>query len=62
MRRYVEPDPNDGWHTWFAWYPISLNLGEGRHVVIWWEKVQRKQIQHYDIINYYRNLDGSDIK
>lgn len=62
MRKYVDMNKDDGWHTWFAWYPVYINLGDGHGVTIWWEKIQRKQVQHYDIISYYRNLDGSEIK
>lgn len=63
MRKYDEPDTRDGWRTWFAWYPVYVNLRCGRGVTIWWEKVERKTIEAYgDYITYYRNADGSNIE
>lgn len=63
MRKYYEPDTRDGWQTWFAWYPVCVNLGGGRDVTIWWEKVERKTVSTYgEYITYYRNADGSNIE
>jgi len=26
------------WHSWFAWYPVSVESG----VCVWWERVERR--------------------
>lgn len=50
------------WSDWFAWYPIKVNLGNGKSVWIWCEWVQRRWQMYYDgVATVIRNKDGTDL-
>ena len=31
------------WHQWFAWYPVTIGVQDGRTLKIWWEWVERAE-------------------
>lgn len=42
------------WHRWFAWYPVSVELADGRNGTAWWELVERRAVSWYGGSTTYR--------
>ncbi|CAB4140860.1 hypothetical protein UFOVP395_195 [uncultured Caudovirales phage] len=53
----------DGWHRWFAWYPVTIKDTDlGTVETVWFEKIERRALPHAgpnDPPYEYRNIDRS---
>lgn len=37
----------DGWHGWFAWYPVTIKDNDlGTIETVWFENIERRAIPH----------------
>lgn len=55
MRLRCEYIPIDIWHSWFAWYPVVVELSGRKYTWVWLETVERSvRMTAYDSYRSYR--------
>lgn len=50
MRFRIKPKqdkPIIYWRTWFAWYPVHVEMADGSNMLVWLEYVECRNVSEY---------------